>query len=74
MSRWHPERAQLLRQYATWDVLPRLRARAENKPITPASRKFAGGQITQATVFLDWLAARHRTLRGIVRLVGLEVL
>ena len=51
------------RSFATWDILPRLRTRAANKPITPSSRQFAGEQITQATAFLDWLAARQRTLR-----------
>jgi hypothetical protein len=41
-----PARAQLIHRFATWEVLPKLRARAEHKPITPASRKFAGEQIT----------------------------
>jgi integrase len=59
-----PARAQLIHRFATWEVLPKLRARAEHKPITPASRKFAGEQITQATVFLDWLAQRQRSLRA----------
>jgi hypothetical protein len=58
-----PDRAQLIQRFATWDILPRLRTRAANKPITPSSRQFAGEQITQATAFLDWLAARQRTLR-----------
>ncbi|MBV9448899.1 MAG: hypothetical protein JO345_23675 [Streptosporangiaceae bacterium] len=58
-----PDRAQLIQRFATWEVLPRLRARAANKPITPFSRQFAGDQITQATAFLDWLAARQRSLR-----------
>ncbi|HET9256298.1 MAG TPA: hypothetical protein VFO16_14025, partial [Pseudonocardiaceae bacterium] len=38
-----PGRAQLIQRFATWEVLPRLRARA-------------------AIAFLDWLAARQRTL------------
>jgi hypothetical protein len=58
-----PDRAQLIQRFATWEVLPRLRARAANTPITPSSRQFAGDQITQATAFLDWLAARQRSLR-----------
>ncbi|MGH3709659.1 MAG: hypothetical protein ACRDRQ_16490 [Pseudonocardiaceae bacterium] len=58
-----PAHAQLIQRFATWEVLPRLRARAENTPITPSSRRFAGEQIKQATVFLDWLAARQRGLR-----------
>jgi hypothetical protein len=59
-----PDRAQLIQRFAAWEVLPRLRASAANKPITPASRKFAGEQIIQATVFLDWLAAHQRPLRS----------
>jgi hypothetical protein len=58
-----PDRAQLIQRFATWEILPRLRARAANKPITPSGRRFAGEQIKQATVFLDWLAQRQRTLR-----------
>jgi hypothetical protein len=54
---------QLIQRFATWEVLPRLRARAGNKPITPSSRRFAGEQTKQATVFLDWLAQRQRVLR-----------
>jgi hypothetical protein len=57
-----PDHGQLIQRFATWEILPRLRARAANKPITPSSRQFAGDQITQATAFLDWLAARQRTL------------
>lgn len=58
-----PGRAQLIQRFATWDVLPRLRTRAEHKPITPGGRQFAGEQILQATAFLDWLAQRQRTLQ-----------
>jgi hypothetical protein len=54
---------QLIQRFATWEVLPRLRARAANKPITPASRYFAGDQIKQATAFLCWLAHRHHSPR-----------
>lgn len=32
-----PEHAQLVRRFATWEVLPRLRTRAERKPLTPVS-------------------------------------
>lgn len=58
-----PDHRQLIERFATWEVLPRLRTRAERKPITPASRKLAGEQITQATEFLGWLAAGQCTLR-----------
>ena len=54
--------AQLIRRFATWDVLPWLRARAERKPLTPASRNYAGCQVKQATDFLQWLSGRSRFL------------
>jgi hypothetical protein len=54
---------QLVQRFATWEVLPRLRARAATKPITAASRYFAGDQIKQATAFLCWLAHRQHSLR-----------
>ena len=57
-----PERAQLVRRFATWEVLPRLRRRAENKPLTPAIRRHGGDQIKRATAFLGWLADRELTL------------
>jgi integrase len=57
------DHGQVIQRFATWEVLPRLRARAENKPITPSSRQFAGDQIKQATAFLDWLVQRQRTLQ-----------
>jgi hypothetical protein len=52
------EHAQILRRFATWNVLPRLRARAEARPLTPAGRRHAGEQIIQATALLGWLAGR----------------
>lgn len=54
---------QLTQRFATWEVLPRLRSRGADKPITPASRYRAGDQIKQATAFLRWLAQRHHSLR-----------
>ena len=57
-----PEHAQLIRRFATWEVLPRLRARAEKKAITPASRRHAGDQVKHATAFLQWLSDRDRDL------------
>lgn len=54
---------QLVQRFATWEVLPRLRARAATKPITAASRYFAGDQIKQATAFLCWLTHRQHSLR-----------
>ncbi|MEU4560198.1 hypothetical protein AB0F72_17590 [Actinoplanes sp. NPDC023936] len=57
-----PDHAQLLRRFATWHVLPRLRARAETRPISSAGRRYAGEQIGQASALLGWLAARGRSL------------
>jgi hypothetical protein len=58
-----PAHAQLIHRSATWEVLPRLRARAEHTALTPATRRFAGEQIKLATQFLTWLTAHDRTLR-----------
>ncbi|MBV9160268.1 MAG: hypothetical protein JO281_01655 [Pseudonocardiales bacterium] len=58
------EHRKLIQRFATWEVLARLRSRAATKPITPASRYYAGDQVKQATAFLGWLAHRGRTLRS----------
>jgi len=50
--------ARLLRQFAVWDQLPRLRAKARTQPLTPAARRFAGEQFTHTQAFLTWLEAR----------------
>jgi hypothetical protein len=52
------DHAQILRRFATWNILPRLRARAEARPLTPGGRRYAGAQIIQATALLGWLADR----------------
>ena len=54
-----PDHAQIVRRFATWHVLPRLRSRVERKPITAAGRRFAGDQVQHATAFLGWLADRQ---------------
>jgi hypothetical protein len=36
--------AQVIRRFATWEVLPRLRARAERKPLSTGSRGYAVAQ------------------------------
>jgi len=56
------EHARLIRRFATWDVLPRLRARADRKPLTVASRRGFSAQVNHATQFLGWLDARELTL------------
>jgi hypothetical protein len=52
----------LLRQFAVWYQLPRLRAKAQARPLTPSHRQFASDQLTQAHGLLGWLAARGPTL------------
>ena len=52
----------LVRQFAVWYQLPRLRAKATTRPLTPSHRQFASDQLTQAHRFLGWLQARDRTL------------
>ena len=57
-----PGHAQIIRRFATWQVLAGLHRRAASKPLTSASRRFAGEQVTGAARFLTWLAARGQTL------------
>ena len=57
-----PEHVKTIRLFATWRVLPRLRARAERSHITPSVRRFAAEQIKYATAFLQWLGQRDNTL------------
>ena len=56
--------AQVIRRFATWEVLPRLRARAEKKPLSTGSRGYAVGQVLRATEFLQWLSDRGVALSG----------
>ncbi|MFB6710361.1 hypothetical protein ACFCW6_37385 [Streptomyces sp. NPDC056333] len=57
-----PGHAKTIKLYATWRVLPRLRARAERSHITPSVRRFAAEQIKHATAFLYWLGERDTNL------------
>ena|GEM_PF-3288067 len=50
-----PDHAQFVRRFATWEVLPRLRTRAERKTITPAGRRNA------IRAFLMWCMASKVT-------------
>jgi integrase len=58
-----PAQAQIIRRYATWEILPGLRGRAGQRPITVASRRFAGERINRATEFLTWLSDQGLDLR-----------
>jgi hypothetical protein len=57
-----PDHAHIVQHFATWHVLPRLRAQAEKRPITPGNRCHAGDRVKHATDFLQWLSARDLTL------------
>ncbi|MFD3889139.1 hypothetical protein [Streptomyces microflavus] len=57
-----PEHVKTIRLFATWRVLPRLRARAERSHITPSIRRVAAEQAKYATAFLQWLGERNSTL------------
>jgi hypothetical protein len=51
----------LLRQFAGWQQLPRLRVQARRRPLTASVRQYASDQFTQAHGFLAWLQARDHT-------------
>jgi hypothetical protein len=57
-----PEHAQIVRRFATWEVLSRLRAGAETKPLPPGARRYAGDQVKHATSFLHWIDEHGLTL------------
>jgi len=50
----------LLREFGTWQQLPRLRAAAARGPLRPTARTYAENEFRAAAVFLTWLAARGR--------------
>jgi hypothetical protein len=52
----------LLRQFAVWYQLPRLRAKAATRPLTLSVRQYASDQFTQAQAFLGWLQERDHCL------------
>ena len=59
-----PEHARLLRQFATWRLLPTLHTRAARAPLNPGSRNSAAGYFNAAARFLDWLASDHGQVDG----------
>lgn len=50
----HPHE-QLLRQFAVWHQLPRLRATAARRPLRTNAHQYATHQFIQAQMFLTWL-------------------
>lgn len=58
----NPAHRKIIRQFATWEIFPKLRRKASIQPLSPNSRKRAGAQILLATRFLAWLTERNQTL------------
>ena len=56
------DHVRLLRQFAVWYQLPRLRAKAATRPLTSNHRQYASDQFTQAQAFLGWLQQRDHCL------------
>jgi len=50
----------LIREFATWHVLPALRRRAGTRRLTPNTRRMAGSETKRAAAFLAWLDAHGR--------------
>jgi hypothetical protein len=57
-----PAHAHLLRQFATWHLLPRMHARAARQALSPGSRNAAANQFVLARRYLEWAAAQGRQL------------
>jgi hypothetical protein len=58
-----PQHAQALRQFTTWRLLPRMRARAANQFLTSGTRNAAAHEFSKARQYLVWLAGRGRCLQ-----------
>jgi hypothetical protein len=56
------EQARLLRRFATWHQLRKLRAKAANAPLSDSTAREAHGQQIQALAFLVWLDRRGTAL------------
>jgi hypothetical protein len=57
-----PEHRQLLRHFATWHQLRRLRTKAEKVPLGRSQTNHTKQEVTQAGAFLTWLAGRGRAI------------
>lgn len=58
-----PEHRQLLRHFATWHQMRRLRTKAEKGPLGRSQTNHTKQEVTQAGAFLAWLASRGRVIR-----------
>jgi hypothetical protein len=57
-----PEQRQVLRRYAAWHLLRRLRSRNNGKPVTGEQHNVVQQQVRGAVALLDWLGSRDLTL------------
>ena len=57
-----PEHRQLLRHFATWHQMRRLRTKAEKGPLGRSQTNHTKQEVTQAGAFLTWLAGRGRAI------------
>ncbi len=57
----------VMRQFATWHQLPRLRARAEQRPLTSSACRFAVEQVRHGHRFLLWLRSRQTGLGDVTQ-------
>jgi hypothetical protein len=58
-----PQHAQVLRQFTTWRLLPRMRYRAARQFLTSGTRNAAAHEFAKARQYLAWLAGRGHCLR-----------
>jgi hypothetical protein len=56
-----PDQRQILRRYATWHLLRRLRSRNNGRPVTREQQNVVQQQVRAAAALLDWLDARRLT-------------
>jgi len=57
-----PEQRQVLRRYATWHLLRRLRGRNNGRPVTREQQDAVQQRVRAAVALLDWLGSRDLTL------------
>jgi hypothetical protein len=61
-ARPDPEQRQVLRRYATWHLLRRLRSRNKGRHVTYEQHNVVQQQVRAAVALLDWLDNRNLTL------------
>jgi hypothetical protein len=61
-SRPDPEQRQILRRYATWHLLRRLRNRNHGQPVTAEQHNVVQQQVRSAVALFDWLDSRDLAL------------